>query len=82
MSSADDQFEIAILNRIREAVDAVRSKVGVVQTYSAPTMLTVLVNGTTVTLHRLASYTTPVNGDKVLVDCSVSGQWVVLGKII
>jgi len=48
-------------------------------TGTSGTSVVVTVEGASLTLRRLASYT-PVNGDQVVIDCSGDGM-IVLGKI-
>jgi hypothetical protein len=54
-----------------------RRKVGTVSGTNG-TKVIVVVDGNTVTLPRLSSYT-PVNGDVVHIDCN-GDSWLVLGK--
>lgn len=67
----------AIARVIDEAL-ASRRKVGTV-TGTSGTQVIVAVNGGSLTLPRLASYT-PTNGDIVHIDATVPGAWLVLGK--
>lgn len=60
--------------------DALRThrKTGVV-TATAGTRVVVTVEGATMTLPRLASYTSPRAGDVVHIDTTVPGSWLILG---
>lgn len=62
-----------------EQLLASRRKVGTV-TGTSGTKVVVTVDGASMTLPRLASYTTPTAGDTVIIDAMVSGSWIVLGK--
>lgn len=55
-----------------------RRKTGTV-TGTSGTKVVVLVEGGSMTLPRLASYT-PTVGDVVQIDAMVSGSWLVIGK--
>lgn len=71
MDSAD-----AIEQRIRAVVDGMW-RTGTVSGTSG-TQVVVAVDGASLTLPRLSSYT-PVNGDVVVIACP-PGAWLVLGK--
>jgi hypothetical protein len=62
-----------------EQLLASRRKVGTV-TGTSGTKVVVVVDGASMTLPRLASYTTPAVNDVVIIDAMVSGAWIVLGK--
>lgn len=61
--------------------DALRThrKTGVV-TATAGTRVVVTIDGATMTLPRLASYTHPVAGDVVHIDTTVPGAWLIVGS--
>jgi hypothetical protein len=67
-----------ILDYITRALARRARRVGTVSGTSG-TKVIVTVDGATVTIPRLASYTSPVNGDIVHIDTSGEG-WLVLGK--
>lgn len=68
----------AIAQALAEALAACR-KVGTV-TGTSGTKVVVLVNGGSMTLPRLESYT-PTIGDVVQIDATVRDAWLILGKV-
>jgi hypothetical protein len=62
-----------------EQMFASRRKVGTV-TGTSGTKVVVTVDGASMTLPRLASYTPVTVGDVVQIDAMVSGSWLVIGK--
>jgi hypothetical protein len=80
----DEMTELAkaFSEKLDREITKLRNKVGTVTAFTSatPFTVTVTVDGTSLVLHRLATYSAPAVSDNVLIDVSIQ-NWVVLGKI-
>lgn len=70
---------IDVIQRIIDQRFAELRRVGQVTAIVGTKVTVSLPGGGTMTLPRMAHYT-PTVGDKVHIDCTLSGSWIVVGK--